>query len=193
MKKYITNANQGLKYNHRENNLIFQILFKRYMPGDLGQIASSFFLAMTTIIGFHWESQAGGKAASLTLTLSRDIPSLRGATEAICLNKHQVKISNWFKPVVLTINSIFKSALLFAVAFFLLFASELAMAQKKATWIWYPGDYDIWLGNKMQNRRTERGTFFPPFWKMDSHYVLVEFSKKFDLETEETVSLKVEG
>ena len=43
--------------------------------------------------------------------------------------------------------------------------TEQARAQK-ATWIWYPGDYDIWLGNQMQNRRTERGTFFPPFWKM---------------------------
>ena len=33
------------------------------------------------------------------------------------------------------------------------------------TWIWYPGDYEIWLGNQMNNRRTERGAFFPPFWK----------------------------
>jgi hypothetical protein len=38
-------------------------------------------------------------------------------------------------------------------------------------------DYELWLGNNMNNRRTERGAFFPPFWKMDSHYVLVEFSK----------------
>jgi hypothetical protein len=61
------------------------------------------------------------------------------------------------------------------------------------TWIWYPGDYDIWLGNQVQNRRTERGTFLPPFWKMDSHYVLVEFSKKLDLPAEETIHIKVEG
>lgn len=27
------------------------------------------------------------------------------------------------------------------------------------TWIWYPGDYEIWLGNQMNNRRTERGAF----------------------------------
>jgi hypothetical protein len=75
-----------------------------------------------------------------------------------------------------------------------MFAPEIAMAQtKKATWIWYTGDYDIWLGNKMQNRRTERGTFLPPFWKMDSHYVLVEFSKKLDLQEDETIILKVEG
>lgn len=67
------------------------------------------------------------------------------------------------------------------------------VSANKATWIWYPGDYEIWLGNNLQNRRTERGTFFPPFWKMDSHYVLVEFSKKLDLTTSETISIKVEG
>jgi Glycogen debranching enzyme len=62
-----------------------------------------------------------------------------------------------------------------------------------ATWIWYPGDYEIWLGNLMNNRRTERGVFFPPFWKMDSHYVLVEFSKQFELEKEEIIEIHVEG
>ena len=54
------------------------------------------------------------------------------------------------------------------------------------TWIWYPGDYEIWLGNQMNNRRTERGAFFPPFWKTDSHYVVVEFSKEVDLPEAET-------
>lgn len=62
-----------------------------------------------------------------------------------------------------------------------------------STWIWYPGDFEIWLGNEMQNRRTERGAFFPPFWKMDSHYVLVEFSKKLDLKQPEEVEIHVEG
>ena len=81
----------------------------------------------------------------------------------------------------------FAPVILFVLAF-----TTMAQAQH-ATWIWYPGDYDIWLSNKMQNRRTERGSFFPPFWKMDSHYVLVEFSKKLDLAEEETISLKAEG
>ncbi|MDR2841167.1 MAG: hypothetical protein LBV75_07940 [Paludibacter sp.] len=62
-----------------------------------------------------------------------------------------------------------------------------------ATWIWYPGDFEIWLANRMQCRRSERGAFFPPFWKMDSHYVLVEFSKQFDLQHDETFLLQVEG
>jgi hypothetical protein len=45
----------------------------------------------------------------------------------------------------------------------------------------------------MQNQRTERGTFFPPFWKMESHYVLVEFSKKLDLKVSEEVEIFVKG
>src|SRR5689334_18456806 len=63
----------------------------------------------------------------------------------------------------------------------------------QATWIWYPGDFEIWLGNKMQNRRTERGTFFPPFWKLDGHYVLMDFHKDVQLEAPEQVSLFIEG
>lgn len=63
----------------------------------------------------------------------------------------------------------------------------------QANWIGYPGDYDIWLGNNVNNRRTERGAFFPPFWKMDSHYVLVEFSKELDLKAPEEIRLYVEG
>lgn len=69
----------------------------------------------------------------------------------------------------------------------------MEITSNKATWIWYPGDYEIWLGNKMNNRRTERGAFFPPFWKMDSHYVTVEFSKKLNLPKEEEILIAAEG
>ena len=41
-------------------------------------------------------------------------------------------------------------------------ALALSAAASAQTWIWYPGDYEIWLGNRMNNRRTERGAFFPP-------------------------------
>jgi alpha-L-rhamnosidase len=61
------------------------------------------------------------------------------------------------------------------------------------TWIWYPGDFEINLANKMQNRRTDRNTFFPPFWKMDAHYVLIDFHKIFDLKEPEEVTVFVEG
>ena len=63
----------------------------------------------------------------------------------------------------------------------------------KPTWIWYPGDFEIWLGNIFNNRRTERGAMFPPFWKQDSHYVTVEFSKAFTLDHEETITIATEG
>ncbi len=67
------------------------------------------------------------------------------------------------------------------------------MKTPTATWIWFPGDYEIWLGNEMNNRRTERGAFFPPFWKTDSHYPVVEFSKRLDLAAPEEVEIAVEG
>ena len=66
-------------------------------------------------------------------------------------------------------------------------------ANNKPTWIWYPGDFEIWLGNIFNNRRTERGAMFPPFWKQDSHYVTVEFSKAFTLDHEETITIAAEG
>jgi hypothetical protein len=65
--------------------------------------------------------------------------------------------------------------------------------RNKATWIWYPGDFEIWLGNIFNNRRTERGAMFPPFWKQDSHYVTVEFSRKVELEQEEMITIACEG
>jgi len=64
---------------------------------------------------------------------------------------------------------------------------------QKATWIWYPGDYEIWLSNQMQNRRTDRGSFFPVFWKVDAHYVLMDFHKDFETTQAEQVSIFTEG
>lgn len=64
---------------------------------------------------------------------------------------------------------------------------------QQATWIWYPGDFEVWLGNKMQNRRTERNSFLPPFWKLDSHYPLIDFHRDFDLSAPEDVDISVEG
>ena len=65
--------------------------------------------------------------------------------------------------------------------------------EKKATWIWYPGDFEVWLGNNFNNRRTERGAMFPPFWKQDSHWPTVEFSTTLELKRDDTVSIAAEG
>jgi alpha-L-rhamnosidase len=73
-----------------------------------------------------------------------------------------------------------------------IFFGGISQAQQ-ATWIWYPGDFEIELANRMQNRRTERAVFLPPFWKMDSHYPLVEFHKEFNVPVEEDVEVYAEG
>ena len=67
------------------------------------------------------------------------------------------------------------------------------MRGKKATWIWYPGDFEVWLGNIFNNRRTERGALFPPFWKQDSHWPTVVFAADVSLETAESVTVVCEG
>lgn len=64
---------------------------------------------------------------------------------------------------------------------------------RTATWIGYPGDFEIWLANKVQTRRTERGTFLPPFWKLDNHYWLIDFRREFDLPATDQIDLAVEG
>lgn len=71
--------------------------------------------------------------------------------------------------------------------------SRIMQERNKATWIWYPGDFEIWLGNIFNNRRTERGAMSPPFWKQDSHYVTVEFSREVELEQEEMITIACEG
>ena len=65
--------------------------------------------------------------------------------------------------------------------------------ERRATWIWYPGDFEVWLGNKFNNRRTERGSMFPPFWKQDSHWPTVVFTREVGLSADETVTIAVEG
>ena len=87
-------------------------------------------------------------------------------------------------------RNLVKAALVFTFCF-LLFTSPTF--SQKPTWIWYPGDYEIWLSSNMQNRRTDRGSFFPVFWKIDSHYPLMDFHKEFVLAQPETVAIYAEG
>ena len=65
--------------------------------------------------------------------------------------------------------------------------------EKHATWIWYPGDFEVWLGNRFNNRRTERGAMFPPFWKQDSHWPTVVFTATVRLPEDEAVEIYGEG
>lgn len=81
------------------------------------------------------------------------------------------------------------------IILYILFNGHSAAAQEpsKAAWLTYPGDFEVWLGNQVQNRRTERGTFLPPFWKLDNHYTLIDFRKEVVLPADDDVSLQTEG
>ena len=59
----------------------------------------------------------------------------------------------------------------------------------RPTWIWYPGDFEVWLGNEFNNRRTERGAMFPPFWKQDSHWPTVVFRKTVCIDEDEFIDV----
>ena len=80
-----------------------------------------------------------------------------------------------------------------ALMIVLLISNSFMTKAQKATWIWYPGDYDIWLSNQMQNRRTERGAFYPPFWRLYSPYNLVDFYKRVNLNSADEVEIYTEG
>lgn len=76
----------------------------------------------------------------------------------------------------------------------LIFAALLcATAAFSQSWIWFPGDMDIWTGNRVNNRRTENGGMWPAFWRNDSHWQTVEFSKTVDLDHDEEVEIAAEG
>lgn len=74
--------------------------------------------------------------------------------------------------------------------FFLIGSFSIVSAQ---TWVWFPGDYEYWLGNQMNNKRTERGIDIPVQWKLDNHEPLMIFTKDFELNEPEEIEIFVEG
>ncbi len=69
----------------------------------------------------------------------------------------------------------------------------MAMPAAAQSWIWYPGDMDIWTGNRINNLRSERGSFYPAFWRADSHEQTVEFVRTVTLDAPEEMEIHVEG
>lgn len=72
----------------------------------------------------------------------------------------------------------------------LLMQAVFVLAQ---TWIWYPGDMDIWTGNHINDLRTENGAYYPAFWRNDYHCQTVEFFKRVNIDEAEEVEIAVEG
>ena len=62
-----------------------------------------------------------------------------------------------------------------------------------ARWIWYPGDFEVWLHQKVGGRRQERGQPYPPFWRVDSPYGLVRFEKSYSLDNPESIRIYADG
>ncbi|WP_321373142.1 alpha-L-rhamnosidase C-terminal domain-containing protein [uncultured Draconibacterium sp.] len=75
----------------------------------------------------------------------------------------------------------------------LLFSFFLILDLSAQTWIWFPGDYENWLGNQMNNRRTERGVMMPVQWKLDGHEPLMIFTKTVELDEPEEIEVYAEG
>jgi len=63
----------------------------------------------------------------------------------------------------------------------------------KATWIWYPDDYEVWLHQKVSVLRQFRGYICPPSWRLDAAYTSVKFRKTFELTEPELLTISVQG
>lgn len=63
----------------------------------------------------------------------------------------------------------------------------------EATWIWYPGDFEVCLSTKVEMRREERGVIYPPIWKKDSFYHSIKFRKTVSIEEPEKIQIYADG
>ncbi|NOU62842.1 Bacterial alpha-L-rhamnosidase [Paenibacillus sp. LMG 31461] len=62
-----------------------------------------------------------------------------------------------------------------------------------ATWIWYPGDFEIRLHEKMSVVRRARGVMYPAYWRLDRNYSNIKFRYRYELEQEEQIHVMAEG
>ncbi len=65
--------------------------------------------------------------------------------------------------------------------------------KQKATWIWYPGDFEIWLHHRVSLQRAARKMIIPPIWRLDHHYSSVVFQKVYQLDAPEIIRITVDG
>lgn len=65
--------------------------------------------------------------------------------------------------------------------------------KQAATWIWYPGDFEIRLHEKMSVKRRARGVAYPAYWRLDRHYSNIKFRYTYELPQDEQITIKAEG
>lgn len=81
----------------------------------------------------------------------------------------------------------------FVSIIFCLFFVISSLNASDAKWIYYPGDFEIYLHKRLMLQRTERNQPYVPMWRVDSPYGTVVFSKMVDLKKNEQASIKVDG
>ncbi|KAB8137854.1 Bacterial alpha-L-rhamnosidase [Gracilibacillus oryzae] len=62
-----------------------------------------------------------------------------------------------------------------------------------AYWIWYPGDWEVWLHEKISVQREMRGAIYPPFWRLDRHYSSVIYKYKYVIDQPEMIDIVADG
>lgn len=65
--------------------------------------------------------------------------------------------------------------------------------KEKASWIYYPADFEIMLMNRVNMRRRDRELIMPPIWHTGEIYKCVKFARKFILKRRETVEIYADG
>lgn len=62
-----------------------------------------------------------------------------------------------------------------------------------AQWIWYPGDFEFYIGLDFMSARTERGLVITPNWRMENFYNNVKFAKDFEVEEDTYIKIHSTG
>ncbi|MGJ9383537.1 ABC transporter permease [Salipaludibacillus sp. CF4.18] len=67
------------------------------------------------------------------------------------------------------------------------------LTRENRCWIWYPGDWEIYLHEQISVRRQMRGVIYPAYWRLDRHYSSVIFTYAYELEYPEEITIHADG
>ena len=70
---------------------------------------------------------------------------------------------------------------------------SLAFGGSSASWLCYPGDFEVYHAQQVQSRRLEWGGYTPVMWPQYTAYPVVRFKKNLDLVAEEDLDIAVDG
>lgn len=76
---------------------------------------------------------------------------------------------------------------------FVALTADLSHAAEKAHWLWYPGDFEIFVAQEVQETRLEWGGVTPVMWPQYHHYPVVAFRKTVELAADEEMTVEIDG